>query len=87
MSDGSKAERSRRYRDPQVRKQISIFLPAPEWRALQDEAARRRLPVTELCRRWIRPGLDRLRRTPEPDPSEDPRRPPQSAARGSKIEE
>ena len=84
MSDGSRAERSRRYRNPQVRKQVSIFLPAPEWRALQDEAARRRLPVTELCRSWIRPGLDRLRRTPEPDPSEDPRRPEE---RGSKRED
>lgn len=58
---------SGRYRNPLIRKQISIFLPAAEWRTLRDEAARRRLPMTELCRRWLRPELDRLRRDAGPD--------------------
>jgi hypothetical protein len=84
MSDGSK--RSRRYRDPQIRKQVSVFLPAPEWRALRDEAARQRLPLTELCRRSIRTSMDRLRQTPAADPSCDPRQPP-AAPRGSSLEE
>lgn len=81
MTDGSKSERARRYRDPQVRRQVSIFLPVSDWRALRDEAVRQRQPVTELCRRWIRPELDRLRQGPPPDGgSLDPRRPPGEAA-------
>lgn len=75
MSDGSK--RSRRYRDPQVRKQVSIFLPAPEWRALRDEAARQRLPLTELCRRSIRRDLNRHRQVPPADLSNNPYRGPE----------
>ncbi len=71
MSDASK--RSKRYRDPQVRKQVSVFLPATEWRALRDEAART--------------GLDRLRQTPAADPSADPRRPPDEPARRARNEE
>jgi hypothetical protein len=46
----------------EIRKQISIFLPVSDWRVLRLEAARRRLPITELCRRWIRPHMDKLRR-------------------------
>ncbi|HEX6985314.1 MAG TPA: hypothetical protein VF170_08050 [Planctomycetaceae bacterium] len=68
-------------RNPQVRKQVSISLPAAEWRTLRDEAARRRMPLAELCRRCLRPGLDRLRATPEADPTADPRRP------GTRIED
>lgn len=43
------------------RKQISIFLAVNDWRRLRDEAARQRVPITELCRQWLRPGLNRLR--------------------------
>lgn len=50
------------YRDPQVRKQISIYLPNADWRALRDEAARRRIPMTQLCRDWLRPELNQVRR-------------------------
>ncbi len=47
------------YRNPTIRKQISVFLPAGEWRTLRDEAARRRVSMAELCRVWLRPELDR----------------------------
>ena len=47
---------------PEIRKQISIFLPLSDWRRLRAEAIRQRRPMTELCRRWMEPGLDRLRR-------------------------
>ncbi len=45
----------------EIRKQISIFVLISDWRVLRDEAARRRIPITELCRRWIRPELQALR--------------------------
>lgn len=46
---------------PELRKQISIFIPVSDWRAIRHEAARRKIPMTELCRRWIAPELARLR--------------------------
>ncbi len=46
----------------EIRKQISLFLPVSDWKILRLEAARRRLPITELCRQWIRPHMDKLRR-------------------------
>lgn len=45
----------------EIRKQISFFLPLSDWKALRAEAARQRVPMTALCRRWIDPELDRLR--------------------------
>jgi hypothetical protein len=48
----------------ELRKQISIFLPLSEWRALRQEAARLGIPITELCRRWIAPQMARLREEP-----------------------
>lgn len=45
----------------ELRKQISIFLPLSEWRALRAEAARRKVPITELCRQWLTPHLESLR--------------------------
>ena len=49
-----------------IHKQLSIFLPLPEWRALREEAARQGVPITELCRRWMQPHIARLevRRVP-----------------------
>jgi hypothetical protein len=44
----------------EIKKQISIFVPVSDWRALRQEAARQRIPITELCRRWISPELQRL---------------------------
>ena len=44
-----------------LRKQISIFVPVSDWRALRGEAARQGIPITELCRRWMGPEMQRLR--------------------------
>lgn len=51
----------------EIRKQISIFVPISEWRAIRQEAARLRIPMTELCRRWMRPGMAGLRGRAESD--------------------
>jgi hypothetical protein len=45
----------------EIRKQISIFLPVSDWRALRQEAARLGIPITELCRRWMTPHMQQLR--------------------------
>ncbi len=44
-----------------IRKQISIFVPVSDWRAIRLEAARLRIPITELCRRWMDHDLRKLR--------------------------
>ncbi len=49
----------------ELRKQISIFLPLSDWRAIRREAARLRIPMTELCRRWMKPELTDLRQRVE----------------------
>ena len=51
----------------ELRKQISIFVPLSDWRAIRKEAARLRIPMTELCRRWMKPDLTRLRRAQTDD--------------------
>jgi hypothetical protein len=48
----------------EIRKQISIFVPLSDWRAIRQEAARLRIPMTELCRRWMRPEIVQLHRRP-----------------------
>lgn len=50
-------------------KQISIFLPFRDWHLLRDEAARQRIPIAEVARRWFRPHLDQLAQT-HGDPTE-----------------
>jgi hypothetical protein len=50
----------------EIRKQISLFLPVSDWKILRLEAARRGLPMTELCRQWMRPHMDKLRRQTPP---------------------
>ena len=50
----------------EIRKQISIFVPLSDWRLIRQEAARKRIPITELCRRWMRPGMADLRRRLDP---------------------
>jgi hypothetical protein len=47
---------------PELRKQISIFVPLSDWKAIRLEAARLRIPMTELCRRWMKTDLDQLKR-------------------------
>lgn len=44
----------------EFRKQISIFVPLSDWKAIRYEAARKRIPMTELCRRWMKPEMSRL---------------------------
>jgi hypothetical protein len=48
----------------ELRKQISIFVPLSDWKAIRLEAARLRIPMTELCRRWMRSELEDLKRHP-----------------------
>lgn len=45
---------------PEFKKQISIFVPLSDWRAIRAEAARLRIPMTELCRRWMKRDLKKL---------------------------
>ena len=49
----------------ELRKQISIFVPLSDWRAIRQEAARQKIPMTELCRRWMQSDMERLRRRVE----------------------
>lgn len=46
----------------EFKKQISIFVPLSDWKAIRQEAARQHISITELCRRWMQPGLDMLQR-------------------------
>ena len=46
----------------EVRKQISMFVSLSDWKAIRIEAARRGIPMTELCRQWMSADLNRLRR-------------------------
>ncbi|WP_437223052.1 hypothetical protein SH661x_003054 [Planctomicrobium sp. SH661] len=50
----------------EIKKQISIFLPITDWRALRLEAARQEVPITELCRRWIIPEIGKLTQSSSP---------------------
>lgn len=56
---------------PEIRKQISMFLPVSDWRALRQEAARLNIPITELCRQWIGPEIRRLKQNPGVPPGSD----------------
>jgi hypothetical protein len=47
-----------------LQKQISIFLPLDDWKRVRLEAARRNVPITELCRRWMSSELQELRCRP-----------------------
>ncbi len=46
--------------DRELRKQISLFVPLSHWKAIRAEAARRNIPMTELCRRWMKSELSAL---------------------------
>lgn len=49
-------------RPTELRKQISIFITLSDWKALRAEAFKERVPMTELCRRWMRDEFAALRR-------------------------
>ena len=44
----------------EIQKQISMFIPLSQWKAIRLEAAKQKIPITELCRRWMKPGLQKL---------------------------
>lgn len=44
-----------------LKKQISMFVDRSDWLAMRAEAARRRISMTELFRRWIAEDLTELR--------------------------
>lgn len=46
----------------EIRKQVSLYFSLSDWKALRAEAARLRIPITELCRRWMGPELEQMRR-------------------------
>jgi hypothetical protein len=46
-----------------LRKQISFFLPLPQWLLVRNEAIRLGIPITELCRRWMSEEMRRLEST------------------------
>jgi hypothetical protein len=52
---------SKSYHDPQVRKQISMFLTAADCSALRDEASRQGVSLAEFCRRSLAPALQAIR--------------------------
>ena len=45
----------------EIRKQVSIFMPLSDWKAIRFEAAKQRIPMSELCRRWMNSDMQRLR--------------------------
>jgi hypothetical protein len=45
----------------ELRKQISIFITLSDWKAIRQEAARRQIPMTELCRQWMSRDMQKLR--------------------------
>ena len=47
--------------DTELRKQISLFVPLSDYRVIRDEAARQRIPMTQLIRKWMKPSLKRLK--------------------------
>ncbi len=44
-----------------IKKQLSIFVPISDWKAIRMEAARRHIPMTELCRQWMKPQINQLK--------------------------
>jgi hypothetical protein len=67
----------------EVRKQISIFIPVSDWRAIRQEAARLGIPITELCRRWMSADMQRLREVPQDGEGSHAKPPRRWAAKGT----
>ena len=55
----------------ELRKQVSLFMPISDWKAIRMEAARQNIPMTELCRRWMKPELTKLRRCEKKKPTSE----------------
>ena len=57
----------------QIRKQVSVFIPIEDWKMLRYEAARRHETVSDICREWMKPGLEQMREeSKEPDREFEP---------------
>lgn len=50
---------------PEIRKQITIYVPMSEWKALYRESARLKKPITALIKQWIAPHVDKLTKAPK----------------------
>lgn len=61
-------QKSQKSLEAEPKKQVSLFVPLSEYRAIRDEAARRKMPMTELVRGWMRRDLDKLMKDKE-DPA------------------
>lgn len=48
--------------NPELTKQVSVFVPMSDYRLIRDEALRLNLPMTQLLRRWIDGELKRLKK-------------------------
>lgn len=42
----------------ELRKQVSIHVPLSEFKVIQAEAARLKIPMSELIRRWMKDGFE-----------------------------
>ena len=51
----------RKRSEPQIKKQISLFITLDEWKALRAEATARNTPMTELFREALAPLFERIR--------------------------
>jgi len=45
-----------------ILKQINFQVSIDDWKLIRNEAARRKIPVTNLCRELIEPLLDKLKK-------------------------
>ena len=44
----------------EIRKQISLYFPLSEWKMLRAEAARLKIPITDLCKGMMEKGIKKL---------------------------
>lgn len=46
----------------EFRKHIALYVGMKDWTLIRREAARRRMTINDLVRRWITPHVDELRK-------------------------
>jgi len=46
----------------ELKKSIGVYLPVSDYKLIEREAARRKVPKNELCRQWIRPHVEELKK-------------------------
>lgn len=62
MNDHERMAKSKTRPSREPSKQISLFIPLSEWKVLRQEASRLKVPMTELCRQWMKPQVQRVLR-------------------------